>query len=157
MSGRSWSVCCVPSNPYSIFSIKDGVMDKRVIFYANQYYGYDIAETVTMSIAFHKDAVEVTMNNMYRRVMMNIKYIKSDDHIEVVNDSTYVYCEDEDGHYMTPSINPHPEYGERWALSTFLSVFDLDNRISIFNLFIKYAKGLIYEYFKCDEEDKKEV
>ena len=155
----TWSLFCVPSNPYSIFSIIDGVMDKRVVFYANRFSDFNIVDNITTTISFHKDSVEVTMHKMYNRVMMNIKYIKSDDHIEVDEDSTYVYGEDEDGHYMTPPTRPHPEYGEHWALSTFLNVLDSDERDYIFNLFRKYVRPLVDAYFKYDgdEEDKKEV
>ncbi len=154
---NSWSVFSTPSNLGSIFSIIDGVMDKRIIIYANRFNDFDIVDNVTMTIAFHTDSVEITMNKMYHRVMMNIKYIKSDSHIEVATDSTYVYGEDEDGHYMTPPADRNPKYVDRWALSTFLSVFDSDDKNFIFNLFNNYAKPLVHKYFKCDKEENEEV
>jgi len=149
----TWSVFCVPSNPYSIFSIIDGVKDKRVIIYANRFNYNNIVDNITTTVSFHKDSVEITMNKMYKRVMMNIKYIDSNGHIEVDEDSTYVYGEDEDGHYMTPPTRPHPEYGERWALSRFFSVLDSDEQDYIYNLFRMYARPLVDAYFKYDGDD----
>lgn len=156
---NSWSVFSTPSNFGSIFSFIDGVMDKRVIIYANRFNDFDIVDNVTMSVAFHRDSVEITMNSIYHQVMMNIKYIKSDGHIEVATDSTYVYCEDENRRYMTPPANHNPEYVERWILLRFLSVFDSNDKNFIFNLFNVYADTFVRSYLKCDkdEKDKKEV
>ena len=145
-------VYCTHPDQESIIKY-DGITNKKVKFYSEHRIGsYGRYDSVTMTLSFDVDSVEITIDRKMMSVMMNIKYAKCDGVIKVVADSSYTYSLKE-GYYIPPKFQ-HTKTIESCVLTRFMNYdFESDERSFIYKLFNDYGVNLAYAYLKCPDED----
>ena len=150
-----YRVYCTHPDPESIIKY-DGITNKKVKFYSEHRVGsYGRYDSVTMTLSFDVDSVEITIDHKMRNIMMNIMYKKCDHVIKVIADSSYAYSA-KTGYYI-PLKSQHTKSIELFVLNQFLSDFnrdfESDERYFISKLFNDYGVTFAYAYLKCPDED----